>query len=153
VKASEFNNEAAAVVASGASAAQGHHQDELTPPPPRWISALHAVASSYDSALRVNPVVTKALTSFVGFALGDRLAQSIGGAAFDPWRCMRLALYGLLLDGPVGHAFYKFLGEWVQDLVVCCRRVYFLPPSSCHLLPLHRCSCTPHNPHELHTKS
>ncbi len=36
----------------------------------------------YASALETNPVRTKAITSFVGFVLGDVMAQKIGGA--DP---------------------------------------------------------------------
>jgi hypothetical protein len=28
---------------------------------------------------------------------------------FQSCRCLRLSLYGLLLDGPVGHAWYKLL--------------------------------------------
>lgn len=32
-------------------------------------------------------VLTKALTSCVGFFVGDKIAQSLGGAPFDPFRC------------------------------------------------------------------
>ncbi|GAB4819142.1 hypothetical protein N2152v2_006188 [Parachlorella kessleri] len=67
----------------------------------------------YDAALRSNPVQTKALTSFVGFALGDVLAQGILGDGFDVLRCLRLSLYGLLLDGPIGHAWYQQLDSRV----------------------------------------
>lgn len=40
----------------------------------------------YDRAVKANPVLTKALTSFAGFAIGDRIAQSVLGTAFDPYR-------------------------------------------------------------------
>lgn len=33
----------------------------------------------YNGALQTNPVRTKAITSFVGFVLGDVMAQKIGG--------------------------------------------------------------------------
>ena len=55
-------------------------------------------------------MLTKALTSCVGFFIGDRIAQTIGGLPFDPFRSLRLSLYGLLLDGPVGHWWYEVLG-------------------------------------------
>ena len=32
-------------------------------------------------------MATKALTSFAGVFLGDRIAQGFGGAAYDPYRC------------------------------------------------------------------
>lgn len=44
---------------------------------------LHA----YDVALQSSPVRTKALTSFVGFALGDAIAQGVAPEAFDALRC------------------------------------------------------------------
>ena len=70
---------------------------------------------------------TKAVTSFLGFMVGDFLAQRIGGEPFSPLRraagprtrhvphpqagltraaarrCLRLGAYGLFLDGPIGH--------------------------------------------------
>lgn len=61
-------------------------------------------------ALETNPMPTKAATSFVGFSLGDILAQSLEGASsLDELRLLRLAAYGLLLDGPVGHVWYRWL--------------------------------------------
>lgn len=74
-------------------------------PPKAWPSPLDL----YSDALDANPVLTKALTSCVGFFIGDRLAQTIGGLPFDPFRSLRLSLYGLLLDGPVGHWWYEVL--------------------------------------------
>ena len=68
------------------------------------------VVNAYNAALVKHPVATKALTSLIGFAVGDRIAQSfVGGGHFDFFRCMRLSLYGLLIDGPVGHYFYQLL--------------------------------------------
>lgn len=68
------------------------------------------VLDSYQRALREHPVATKAVTSLVGFAIGDRIAQSIGSStSFDVLRFVRMSLYGVMIDGPVGHYFYQFL--------------------------------------------
>lgn len=73
------------------------------------LQLVRTVLQKYDELLQRNPVMTKAVTSCVGFAIGDRLAQSVvgGWGVYDPWRGLRLSLYGLLIDGPVGHAWYK----------------------------------------------
>lgn len=69
-----------------------------------------SVLDSYNKALKKHPLTTKAITSLVGFAIGDRIAQSMGGAhSFDVFRFLRMSLYGVLIDGPLGHYFYKFL--------------------------------------------
>lgn len=40
--------------------------------------------------------------------LGDVLAQKLEGAAvLDLGRTLHLGMYGFLLDGPVGHVWYK----------------------------------------------
>ena len=71
---------------------------------------VQSVLESYNTALQKHPVTTKAVTSLVGFAIGDRIAQSMGGAhSFDIFRFARMSLYGVLIDGPLGHFFYKFL--------------------------------------------
>ncbi len=41
--------------------------------------ALGSLIESYQRVLREHPVATKAVTSLVGFAIGDRIAQTIGG--------------------------------------------------------------------------
>lgn len=69
---------------------------------------------AYSKRLEVDPVRTKALTSFAGFMIGDFLAQRIGQEPFDPLRCLRLGAYGLFLDGPVGHWWYKVLDKNVM---------------------------------------
>ncbi len=50
------------------------------------LSALKSIAAVYNVALKKHPVATKALTSLIGFALGDRIAQQVGGAPFDIFR-------------------------------------------------------------------
>lgn len=77
-------------------------------------SLLRQLLCSYNSALTAHPVRTKAFTSFLGFALGDYLAQGIAGdGIFDALRCLRLSLYGLLIDGPAGHWWYRVLDSRV----------------------------------------
>ena len=62
-------------------------------------------------------MLTKACTSFFGFVLGDVLAQRLTGADFSVLRCLRLGTYGLTLDGPLGHLWYKILDKtvWPND--------------------------------------
>lgn len=62
----------------------------------------------YCLSLETNPFITKACTSLIGFMLGDCLAQKLEGeAAIELARVLRLGAYGVLLDGPVGHLWYK----------------------------------------------
>ncbi|PRW57029.1 hypothetical protein C2E21_4128 [Chlorella sorokiniana] len=75
------------------------------------VEAMRAACLAYDRAAKTQPVLTKALTSFVGFAIGDRIAQSVVAGPYDPFRCLRLSLYGLLIDGTAGHFFYQFLDK------------------------------------------
>ncbi|KAI8465312.1 MAG: hypothetical protein J3K34DRAFT_525476 [Monoraphidium minutum] len=71
---------------------------------------------AYGRALEERPLLTKALTSFVGFMLGDAIAQAAAhhGAPPGLWqldaaRVLRLGLYGLCVDGPLGAAWYDWL--------------------------------------------
>ncbi|KAL3138333.1 hypothetical protein ABBQ32_006139 [Trebouxia sp. C0010 RCD-2024] len=72
---------------------------------------------NYTRSVETNPVLTKACTSFFGFVLGDVLAQRLTGADFSVLRCLRLGTYGLTLDGPLGHIWYKILDKtiWPND--------------------------------------
>ena len=72
---------------------------------------------NYTRSVETNPVVTKACTSFFGFVLGDVLAQRLTGGDFSVLRCLRLGTYGLTLDGPLGHLWYKILDKtvWPDD--------------------------------------
>ena len=60
----------------------------------RALALVRSALMKYDELLTTRPVLTKSLTSCIGFAIGDRLAQSIGGGFYDPWRWvpMRAAL-------------------------------------------------------------
>lgn len=48
------------------------------------------------------PIFVKSMTSLVGFALGDILAQAISGNSYNLLRTLRMTLFGILMDGPVG---------------------------------------------------
>lgn len=58
--------------------------------------------SAYDAALTTHPVAVKSATSFVGFLLGDLIAQSIVGLPYDARRTLRLVAFGVFMDGPIG---------------------------------------------------
>lgn len=52
----------------------------------------------------------------LGFSPGLRTAADsslLPGEPFSPLRMLRLGTYGLLIDGPIGHAWYKFLDRVV----------------------------------------
>lgn len=73
--------------------------------------------ANYNSALESKPILTKALTSLVGFFLGDLLAQKFlsksDGAVIDKARLARMASFGFLFHGPTGHYFYNFLDRLI----------------------------------------
>lgn len=68
--------------------------------------------SQYNRALASRPILTKAMTSLVGFALGDVMAQKFldgGGSGLNYARIARMASFGFLVHGPTGHYFYGML--------------------------------------------
>merc|ERR1712232_141855 len=69
--------------------------------------------TEYNHILSKKPLLTKALTSLIGFTIGDLLAQNLisrdENKPYDPFRTLRLASFGFLLHGTTGHYFYKFL--------------------------------------------
>lgn len=68
----------------------------------------------YCDALERRPLVTKAMTSLVGFMLGDIVAQHLAsGDALDTLRILRLGAYGLFIDGPVGSLWYEVLEKYI----------------------------------------
>jgi len=70
---------------------------------PSEIQAMAArLWSAYDAALTTHPVAVKSATSFVGFLLGDLIAQSIVGLPYDARRTLRLVAFGVFMDGPIG---------------------------------------------------
>ena len=78
-------------------------------------SGLTQFASGYRGVLDSKPLLIKGLASMVAFALGDLLAQILvaAGQPFDVTRFLRFTSFGLLLHGPLSHAFYGQLdGAW-----------------------------------------
>jgi protein Mpv17 len=67
--------------------------------------------TAYNSNLDKYPIITKAITSMVGFALGDFLAQKFIDKSenIDLKRLGRMASFGALIHGPTGHFFYGML--------------------------------------------
>ncbi|CAM9164128.1 unnamed protein product [Discosporangium mesarthrocarpum] len=67
--------------------------------------------AAYLGLLETQPLITKSLTSMVGFALGDLLAQKgvEKKEKIDVTRLLRLASFGALIHGSTGHFFYNFL--------------------------------------------
>lgn len=66
--------------------------------------------AAYNDALDSKPLITKSMTSLVGWALGDLLAQIfISGGPFDMQRFITLSVFGFIYHGPSGHFFYNWL--------------------------------------------
>jgi protein Mpv17 len=67
---------------------------------------------AYSDALDKNPITMKALTSLVGWFLGDLLAQVfIAGGPVDYKRLATLSFFGFIYHGPSGHYFYNWLDD------------------------------------------
>jgi protein Mpv17 len=71
----------------------------------------------YCQSLEKRPLITKSLTSLMGFALGDAIAQAstrpAGGVGwqYDFKRTARMAAFGGLVAGPLGHYWFNFLDK------------------------------------------
>ena len=88
-----------ALSSSSEAAAGGEEQTKSS----SEIQALAArLWAAYDAALTTHPVAVKSATSFVGFLLGDLIAQSIVGLPYDARRTLRLVAFGVFMDGPIG---------------------------------------------------
>lgn len=92
--------------------------DDDTPSEPDAAAESAGLWAAYNAALESNPIVTKAFTSFTGFAVGDLLAQFFieKEADFDVKRFLRLASFGLLIHGPTSHYFYGFLDNTIKGV-------------------------------------
>lgn len=69
---------------------------------------LMALWAGYNAMLTSKPILTKALTSVIGFSLGDILAQKFinKDGEFDTKRLLKMATFGFMFHGPTGHYFY-----------------------------------------------
>jgi len=57
------------------------------------------------------------MTSLIGWALGDYLAQTfISSGPFNMKRFIRLSAFGFLYHGPSGHYFYNWLDSKIQGV-------------------------------------
>lgn len=74
--------------------------------------------AAYNHALQAQPLATKSITSVVGFALGDAIAQWAAAKGrrqrgqhmnMDFARMARMAIFGGALAGPLGHYWFQFL--------------------------------------------
>lgn len=72
---------------------------------------LEAFWRSYLTLLEEKPILVKSMTSFFGFMIGDLCAQFIMGGDYDLLRTIRLTLFGVLMDGPIGHCWYLLLDQ------------------------------------------
>jgi len=66
---------------------------------------------AYQAVLATHPVITKACTSGLVYALGDWTAQVYEGRpllGFDRARVLRSAIVGLFMHGPLSHYYYQF---------------------------------------------
>lgn len=69
---------------------------------------------AYSKALDEKPITMKALTSLVGWFLGDLLAQLfIQGGPVDWKRLATLSFFGFVYHGPSGHFFYNWLDKQI----------------------------------------
>jgi len=82
-----------------------------TPEEPEETNGFGALWKRYNELLDEKPLLMKALTSLVGFALGDILAQLFiqKNSPFDWARLFRLASFGALVHGTTSHWFYGML--------------------------------------------
>ena len=57
---------------------------------------------AYSKALEEHPIRVKSATSFFGFLFGDAVAQLVVGNPYNYMRTVRMVIFGILMDGPVG---------------------------------------------------
>ena len=63
----------------------------------------------YLAALHTAPLLTKCLTSAVGFILGDGIAQLIAKERYNVLRTLRFAAIGFSLHAPIADTWFQFL--------------------------------------------
>lgn len=80
----------------------------------------------YCSQLAERPVLSRALTSTVGFATGDAIAQSLTSENFDWHRNLKFAVFGFCIHGPLGHTFYKNIDKFVYPAQRLHKKTVFL---------------------------
>ena len=63
------------------------------------------------ASLQTNPLLTKCLTSAVGFVLGDGIAQLIAKDRYNVVRTLRFALIGFALHAPIADTWFVYLEQ------------------------------------------
>ena len=88
----------------------------------------------YLAALHAQPLLTKCMTSAMGFVLGDGIAQAIAKDCFDGLRTLRFAIIGFTLHAPIAgdylitHRYCRCRClplRLYEDLCSCRYLVYF----------------------------
>eukprot|EP01025_Chloroclados_australasicus_P019739 TRINITY_DN207_c1_g1_i1.p2 TRINITY_DN207_c1_g1~~TRINITY_DN207_c1_g1_i1.p2 ORF type:complete len:200 (-),score=1.66 TRINITY_DN207_c1_g1_i1:571-1170(-) len=75
---------------------------------------INRVWSNYLKQLQKRPLVTKSVTSLVGFTLGDVAAQCLAEVQpYDLTRTLRMSVYGGLVMGPFAHYWFNVLEKVV----------------------------------------
>ena len=101
---------AAAAAASASTSASASAAGATPDDDGKEVNPLTVAWRKYESLLDDKPLLMKALTSFVGFAIGDILAQVfIQKGEFDFARLFRLASFGFFVHGTTSHWFYGML--------------------------------------------
>ncbi len=87
-----------------------HLPSHVTTPMTLFVHLPKSLWAAYNRSLQSRPLHTKAATSCVAFALGDMLAQRLTSTQnhqkLDCARTLRMAAFGALIAGPVGHHWY-----------------------------------------------
>lgn len=74
----------------------------------------------YLDSLVTNPLLTKCITSAVGFIVGDSLAQLITAQPYSSLRTLRFAVIGFTLHAPVADTWFRFLEKvWYHPCLLC----------------------------------
>eukprot|EP01025_Chloroclados_australasicus_P036997 TRINITY_DN3768_c0_g1_i4.p1 TRINITY_DN3768_c0_g1~~TRINITY_DN3768_c0_g1_i4.p1 ORF type:complete len:357 (+),score=0.41 TRINITY_DN3768_c0_g1_i4:46-1116(+) len=69
---------------------------------------------AYLYQLQERPMLTKCVTSFIGFSLGDVTAQLLSSTPkYDFMRTARMAVYGGVIMGPLAHHWFNLLDKVV----------------------------------------
>ena len=84
------------------------------------MAALRRLAAGYDRLNTTRPVLTKSLTSSLMLGASDIVCQKLvpsphdAGGGLDVQRAARMASWGLLVNGPIGHLWYLGLERMVR---------------------------------------
>lgn len=100
----------------GGDDASGWGGSDSVSPASHLLSLLSQLFRSYNASLAAAPLATKAASSGVLVMLSDAVAQALSGSGSSPdvLRLARHFFYGMLIAGPQGHYWFKFLEQAVR---------------------------------------